>query len=180
MARLRAVRGLAAYVHELDPAAAQLIPDGLITAKLTRRIPYLYTGEQIAALMANVADLFPAMFAASMHTLIGLIAATGLRGGEAFALDVEDLDAERGVLTVTGKYRKRRVVPLHPSTVQALASYRRARAAHAALTGPLFLRAKRGRLNANTARAAFRALVDAAGPPARPGCPTPRLHDLRH
>ena len=180
VARLRAVRGLAAYVHGLDPAAAQLIPDGLITAKLTRRIPYLYTGEQIAALMASASDLSPAIFAASMHTLIGLNAATGLRGGEAFALDIEDLDVERGVLTVKGKYGKRRLVPLHSSTVHALASYQRVRSAHAAPTGPLFLGAKGGRLNPNTARAAFRALVDAAGLPARPGCPTARLHDLRH
>lgn len=179
-ARLRAVRGLAVYVHGLDPAAAQLIPAGLITARPARRIPYLYTGEQIAALMASAADLSPAIFAASMHTLIGLIAATGLRGGEAFALDVEDLDVERAVLTVTGKYGKRRLVPLHPSTVQALAGYQQARAAHAAPTGPLLLGAKGGRLNPNTARAAFRALIDAADLPARPGCPTPRLHDLRH
>lgn len=179
-ARLRAVRGLAAYVHGLDPAAAQLIPAGLITAKVSRRIPYLYTGEQISALMAGALDLSPAIFAASMHTLIGLIAVTGLRSGEAFTLDVQDLDVERAVLTVTGKYGKRRLVPLHPSTVQALTRYQRVRCAHAAPTGALFLGAKGGRLNANTARAAFRALVDAAGLPARPGCPTGRLHDLRH
>ena len=176
-ARLRAIRGLAAYVHALDPAAAQLIPAGLVTAKVTRRIPYLYTGEQIAALMASAADLSPAIFAASMHTLIGLIAATGLRSGEAFALDVEDLDVERAVLTATGKYGKQRLVPLHPSTVQALAGYQLVRSAHAASTGALFLGAKGGRLNANTARVAFRALIDAADLPARPGYPTPRLHD---
>ena len=179
-ARLQAIRGLAAYVHGLDPAAAQLIPARLIAAKVTRRIPYLYTGEQIAALMASTADLSPAIFAASMHTLIGLIAATGLRSGEAFALDVEDLDVERAVLTATGKYGKQRLVPLHASTVQALADYQRVRSAHAAPRGALFLGAKGGRLNPNTARAAFRALVEAADLPARPGCPTPRLHDLRH
>lgn len=179
-ARLRAVRGLAAYVHGLDPGAAQLIPDGLITAKVTRRIPYLYSSKQIVALMAGTADLSPAIFAASMHTVIGLIAATGLRGGEAFALNIEDLDVQRAALTVTGKYGKRRLVPLHLSTVQALASYQRVRSAHAAPTGPLFLGAKGGRLNPNTARAAFRAVVDAAALPARPGRPTPRLHDLRH
>ena len=50
-ARLRVVRDLAAYVHALDPAAAQLIPARLLPDKVTRRIPYLYSDEQVAAFM---------------------------------------------------------------------------------------------------------------------------------
>ena len=179
-ARLRAVRGLAAHVHAIDPAAAQLIPAGLITAKITRRIPYLYSDDQIARLMSRTACLTPALFAASMHTLIGLIAATGLRSGEAGALDVEDLDVDRSVLTVTGKYGKRRLIPLHPTTLQALTDYQQERSRRAAPTGPLLLGAKGRRLNLTNARATFRVLVEDCRLPARPGAPTPRLHDLRH
>lgn len=179
--RLRAVRGLAGYVHALDPAAAQLIPEGLITAKTTRRIPYLYSDEQIAALMAAAMCLSPAPFALTMHTLIGLLAAAGLRGGEAGALDVEDLDTDREVLTVTGKYGKKRLVPLHPTTVRALIDYRQARMGRAALgTGPLLLGTRGRRLNMTTARAAFRTVVENCRLPARPGAGTPHLHDLRH
>lgn len=174
------VRGLAGYAHDLDPDAAQLIPAGLIPARVSRRIPYLYTGEQVALLMAGAAGLSPAIFAASMGTLLGLLAATGLRGGEALGLDVEDFDVPRAVLEVTGKYGKRRLVPLHPSTVDALISYQQTRSSHAAPTGPLLVGAKGGRLNGTTARATSRALVNAADLPTHPGGPTPHLHDLRH
>ena len=177
-ARLRAIRELAAHVHALDPAAAQLIPAGLIPAKATRRIPYLYSDEQIVALMSAAATLSPPPLAASMHTLIGLSAATGLRSGEAVALNIEDLYTDRGVMTVTGKHGKQRAIPLHPTTIEALTGYLQAR--RAPPTGPLLVGAKGGRLNRNTARAAFRKVVDDCRLPARPGCETPRLHDLRH
>lgn len=178
--RLRAVGGLAAHVHALDPAAAELIPAGMIPTKVTRRIPYLYSTEQVTRLMSNAAALSPPLAAASMHTLIGLIAATGLRSGEAVALDVADLRAVERTLTVTGKYGKQRLIPLHPTTVEALVGYQHVRATRAAPTGPLLVGAKGGRLNLNVARAVFRGIVDACRLPARPGCGPPRLHDLRH
>ncbi len=92
--KLRAVRGLAAHVHALDPNTAQLIPAGLIASKTPRRIPYLYSQEQIVALMDAARALSPRMLGESMRTLIGLLAATGMRSGEAAALDVEDLDPD--------------------------------------------------------------------------------------
>jgi len=179
-ARLRPIRGLAAYVHALDPAAAELIPAGLIVAKVARRIPYLYSAEQVAQLMARAASLSPPTLAASMHTLIGLCAATGLRSGEAVALDVEDLGLDRSLLTVTGKYGRQRLVPLHSTTIDALRCYLQMRATRAAPTGALLLGARGGRLNLCSARALFRTLVDDCALPARPGCTAPRLHDLRH
>ena len=179
-ARLRAIRGLAAHVHACDPAAAELIPAGLIASKMPRRIPYLYSEQQIADLMAGALALSPALLGVSMHTLIGLLAATGMRSGEAAALDVEDLDAERQVLLVTGKNRRTRRVALHATTVQALADYQQVRAALAPPTGPLLIGSKGGRLNLNTARAAFRTLVDDCKLPVGPGCRAPRLHDMRH
>ncbi len=176
-ARLRAVRGLAAHVHASDPAAAQLIPAGLIASKTPRRIPYLYSEAQITELMCRALTLAPALLGVSMQTLIGLLAATGMRSGEAAALDVEDLDAERRLLLVTGKNRRTRRVALHPSTVQALTDYQQVRATVAPPTGPLLVGPKGGRLNRNTAWAAFRTLVDDCQLPVAPGCRAPRLHD---
>lgn len=176
--RLRAVQGLAGYVHGIDPAAAELIPAGLIPAKVSRKMPYLYSSEQIELLMVKAATLCPPRLAAGMRALIGLLAVTGLRSGEAVALDVEDLDMDRGLLTVTGKNGKQRILPLHPTTVAALAGY--VRDTRAAPQGPLLLGARGGRLNPNTARACFRALTKDCRLPARPGCRAPRLHDLRH
>ena len=178
--KLRVVRNLAAHVHELDPAAAQLIPAGLIGSKTPRRIPYLYSEQQIVALMDRALTLSPPMLAASMHTLIGLLAAIGMRSGEAAALNVEDFDIERRVLTVTGKNRRVRELPLHPTTVQALRGYLQTRSKLALPTGPLLIGARGGRLNLNMARAKFRTLVNDCRLPVAPGCRAPRLHDARH
>jgi integrase len=178
--KLRAVRGLAAHARELDPAAAELIPAGLIPSKTPRRIPYLYSEQQIIALMDRALTLSPPMLGESMHALIGLLVATGMRSGEAAALDIEDLDTERRMLAVTGKNRRVRHLPLHPTTVRALLDYLQTRAQLARPTGPLLIGAKGGRLNLNTARAAFRALVNDCRLPVPPGCRAPRLHDARH
>jgi integrase len=179
-ARLQAIRAFAAHARMLDPAAAELIPSGLIAAKVVRRIPYLYSDEQISQLISGTAALSPPLFAASMGTLTGLLAAAGLRSGEAVALDLEDLDQQG--LTVTGKYGRKRLVPLHPTTLEALDDYQRVRArlTGAAPAGPLLVAAKGGRLDQTTAQAAFRAVAGACDLPARPGCGSPRLHDFRH
>ena len=153
--RLRVIRDLARYVHELDPAAADLVPVGLIGARVIRRQPYLYSDEQVRALLAAASALCPTQFAATMHVFIGLLSVTGLRAGEAVSLAVTDLDTRRQVLAVTGKYRKRRLVPLHPSTIDVLTDYLADRPA----TGPLFVGTRGGRLNLGTAQRAFRALV---------------------
>ena len=179
-ARLHAVRGLASYVHTLDPTAAELIPAGLIPAKVTRSIPYLYSDDQIATLMSRTKALSPPLLSASIHTLIGLLATTGLRSGEAVRLDVEDLSVDQRVLTVIGKYGRQRLVPLHPTSVEALLDYQQLRATRAAPTGALLVGARGSRLNLNQARAAFRGVVNSCNLPTRPGCRRPRLHDFRH
>ena len=107
--RLAAVRSFAGYVHAMDPAAADPIPGGLIPGRIARRVPYLYSGEETARLMAATAALPSPVLAASMRTLIGLLASTGLRSGEALALDACDLDTAAQVLTVTGKYGRNRL-----------------------------------------------------------------------
>jgi integrase/recombinase XerD len=181
-ARLRAVAGLAAYVHDLDSEAAEVIPAGLIRARVRRRLPYLYTPEQIEQLMAAAKSLAPWRFALSVRTLIGLLAVTGMRSGEALALNVEDLHVDEALLVVTGKYSRQRLVPLAPSTLDALLSYHAQRPGrHLAIPGrPLLFGACGGRLNDDKARAAFNRLVSECRLPARPRCRAPRLHDFRH
>ena len=182
VARLGAIKGFACYVHALDPDAAEVIPARLIIAKATRRIPYLYSDGQIAMLMSRCTDLFPPLMAASMHALIGLMAATGVRSGEAVALDLDHFCPDPSVMRVTGKYARVRLIPLHESTVEALATYQRVRATLTAEApvGPLLVGTRGRRLNVTTARAAFRAIADGCDLPTRPGCTPPRLHDLRH
>jgi integrase len=178
--RLRAVAGLAGYIHDLDPEAADLIPPGLIRARRTRRLPYIYTHEQIDQLMTATTMLAPPLFALSVRVLIGLLAVTGMRSGEAFALNVDDLAVDRAVLSVTGKYDKQRLVPLHPSTVEVLAAYQEQRPGRSGPDSGLLFGPRGGRLNKKKARAAFTLLVASCGLPARPRCGSARLHDLRH
>ena len=70
--RLAAVRSFAGYVHALDPDAADPVPGGLIPGRIPRRVPYLYSGEETARLMAAAGALASPALAASMRTLTGL------------------------------------------------------------------------------------------------------------
>src|SRR5438552_2190515 len=64
----------------------------------------------------------------TFETLVGLLAVTGLRIGEALRLDRDDVDLAEGALRVRDtKFGKSRDVPLHPSTVDALVAYARLR-----------------------------------------------------
>lgn len=180
--RLSTIRGFARYVRGLDPEAAEVIPDRLIPATYARRIPYLYSPAQIRDLMTTSTMLLPPPLNATMTAFIGLIAATGMRGGEAVALDSDDFDVEQGLLTVTGKYGRQRVLPLHPSTVTALTTYRQTRAGMtpAPIDGPFFVGATGRRLCHCSAQKMFRRVVDTCDLPTSPGARPPRIHDLRH
>ena len=178
--RLHVVAAFARYVRSHDPALAELIPAKLITAKATRSVPYLYTTSQIDQLMTAAAALPCPTLADSMHTLIGLCAATGMRSGEVFDLNIGDISADQTVLTITGKNTIQRHVVLHPTTTDALHAYLTRRAARAPSTDAVLLGTKGGRLNTTTGREVFRRIVDSCRLEPRPGCGVPRLHDMRH
>jgi len=102
--RLQTVRGFARYLHEVDPKVevppAELLPD-----QPRRAIPYLYTDQQILALIKSASTLGTPHRTATLRTLFGVLAVTGIRIGEAIALDRSDFDADHGVLVVRhGKF----------------------------------------------------------------------------
>jgi integrase len=131
--------------------------------------------------MAAAAALPSPVLAASMRTLIGLMASTGIRSGEALALDVPDLDTTAQVLTVTGKHGRKRLIALHPSAAGALSDYLRFRGQHAADGTTALLIGQAGRrLHHSVLYPAFRSLTASCGLEPRPGCRLPRLHDFRH
>ena len=121
--RLSMVRGLARYLQAIDPAT-QVPPAGLLPARTRRATPYIYSDAEVTALMTAARALPSPLKAATFQALIGLLAATGMRGSEAMSLDRGDLDTAAGVLTIRAtKFRKSRQLPLHPSTLRALAGY---------------------------------------------------------
>ena len=123
--RLSMVRRFAAWLSGFDQRT-EVPPRGLIEARHQRTKPHIFTQQEIEQLMAEESRL-PSRtgLRALIHvTLIGLLAATGLRPGEALALDVHDVNLQNGVLAIRQtKFGKSRFVPLDDSTSVALAHY---------------------------------------------------------
>jgi integrase len=120
---------------------------------------------------------------ATYRTLIGLLAVTGIRVGEAIALDRDDFDERNGVLIVRhGKFGRPRELPLHSSSRDALYEYlNRCDRPHLALSTPALLVSSAGtRLLYANINWTFRRLVHRAGIKPRSAACRPRLHDFRH
>jgi integrase len=181
--RLSLVRGFATHLHTLDPAT-EIPSTDLLAGRARRATPYLYTDEDVAALIAAApATLRTAHRVATYQTLIGLLAITGLRVGEAIAIDRDDFQMGDGLLIVRhGKFGKSRELPLHPTAVAALTQYlhRPNRPRSAAPTPALFVSAVGTRLLLCNVQHTFRTLVRRVGLQPRSATCRPRLHDLRH
>ena len=180
--RLSVARGFASHVAMLDPAS-EIPPPDLLPAHRPRIAPFIYTDEQITALLTAAGRLLPQLRAARHQTLIGLLAVTAMRPGEALALDRDDVDLRRRVVLVrTGKQRKQRELPLHGSTVTALGRYVRLRDAHhpQPATPAFFISARGGRVGRHELNQTFTALVRQAGLDGLGARARPRPYDLRH
>lgn len=146
-----------------------------------RRQPRIVSPEEMKRWLHAARELPPAdgWRALTIATLLGLLYVTGMRIGEAEALDVGTLDRADGTLTVVrGKFGKSRVLPLRPSTVEALARYidHPLRPIKADAASPIFVSTRQRRLS----RPAAQAAINAAARTAEIAPPRPRPHDLRH
>jgi integrase len=180
--RLSVVRGFVTYLHSID-ATVQVPPADLLRHGPDRATPYLYSDNQIRALIAAAGRLRPAFRAATYQTLIGLLVVSGIRIGEAIALDTDDLDVTSGLLVVRHtKFGKTRQVPLHPSTTQVLVGYVDLRdRAHPHPRCPALLVSTTGaRLHHSNIGLVFARLTRQAGIAPRSAACRPRIHDLRH
>lgn len=179
--RLSVVRGFARYLATVDPAC-QIPPADLLPAPSHRPPPYIYSAEEIGALIHAAATIGAPLPAAAMQALISLIAATGLRVGEALALDRDHAGLDTGTLTVTGKNDQMRLVPLHPTTAAMLAGYaaRRDRLCPHPASPAFFITSTGQRAAQRGVAETFARLVALAGVTAPPGRRRPRVHDLRH
>jgi integrase len=179
---LMVVRIFARHLKTLDPAT-EIPPEDVLPHHYRRIAPYLYSPGEITAVMAAAARLTPPLRAATWQTLIGLLAVTGLRQGEACRLDRGHVDLETGVLVVTdSKFGKSRQVFLHHSAIGALRSYQqvRDRFCPSPAEHSFFVSTRGSRLDNHNIQHTFAELADAARIHAPPGRRRPRLHDLRH
>jgi integrase/recombinase XerD len=161
-ARLSMVRVFAGWLQGFDPRT-EVPPSGLITSRLRRSHPFIYSDAQI-----------------------GLIAVTGLRVNEALGLDEEDVDLNEGVVTIRrGKNRKSRFVPLSTSAVKRIRAYRAERNRILGRGRVAFFLLENGERPTDCfARYNFAVVCQRIGlrepQPFKKHGRGPRIHDLRH
>lgn len=179
--RLTVVRGFAAWLQAMDPATE--VPERGWLPPRRRTTPYLYSDAEIVALLAAAHRARWPLSAATYETLIGLLAVTGMRIGEAIGLDRSDLSLDDGLLTIReAKLDKSRRVHLHPSTVDALRLYlqRRDELSPTPAEPALFVHPAGNRVTYRSVGPMFHTLVGRAGiSPKSPQC-KPTIHGLRH
>jgi len=181
-ARLTITRGFALYMQTIDPAT-EVPPAGVFAVGYRRPTPYLWSDEDICRVLEAAAELHPPLKAAGYEALFGLLAVTGMRVGEALALERRDVDLDGGVITIrqeTAKLERARLVPLHPTAVQALRRYVSARAqlCPRPRSRAFFLSATGAGIDRSQVSKTLRAITTALG--LRTETVRPRAHDLRH
>jgi integrase/recombinase XerD len=179
--RMSIARGFARFMSGIDPAT-EVPPAGLLPQRRRRRIPYLYSLADIQALMSAAGKIPTPLRAETYRTLIGLLAVTGMRVGEAIRLTGADIDWDDGVLAIREtKFGKSRELPLQHSTVDALAAYARFRDRQQPRpqTASFFVSTVGTQLIYTDVGFTFRKLLKdtkiASNSPI-----TPRIHDVRH
>ncbi len=146
--------------------------------------PYIYSPPELQALLAAASKLPPpnSLRPHTYRTLLGILYSSGIRIGEALALNLEDFhNAESRLYIAEGKFRKARWVPLSISTCRALQQYLRQRLQIRPRSpdSPLLLNQRSRRLTPCTVHQTFHSLLRQCG--IRHHKPTgPRIHDLRH
>ncbi|WP_347252702.1 tyrosine recombinase XerC [Dokdonella sp.] len=95
---------------------------GVRTPKLRRKLPQVLDVDEMSALLE-----FPADDAEAVHdrAMLELLYSSGLRVSEIVSLRWSDLDAANGLLRVTGKGAKTRIVPVGRLALEALDALRR-------------------------------------------------------
>jgi len=173
--RLTAVRGFAAWLRAIDPAT-EVPPKGVFPRPGKRPAPFIFSDDDITRLITACGSLRPALRAATYTALFGLAAVTGVRIGEALAIPAGGIDLDAGLLTVApAKSRRERILPLHPTTVAALADYAAIRSRSHSAAATFFVSIRGTMLLHHCVLNAFRDACALAGIPGRA-----RIHDLRH
>jgi integrase/recombinase XerD len=177
-ARLSMVRGFARYLAAFDDNN-QVPPTWLVPQNKVRPTPHIYAAWEIEALMQAARLLTPPLWAATMGTLIGLAASTGLRPSELYRLGRDDIDFAAGQLRVLhSKHGKSRQIPLHATTIEALHRYSVLRDSSIEdPTASFFVGPDAVGLSSRLVSSSFKRLATTAGVPAAVRA---RLGDLRH
>jgi integrase len=184
--RLVIARGFLTYLAAVVPGTE--VPAYGLLAGHRRRRPYIFSDAEIEALTAVAATAPPrdGLRPTMLATLLGLLASTGLRVGEAIRLTMDDVrldDRQTHLRVLESKFRKSRLVPVDPTTAVALADYirRRHELGYHALSRTFFVNKRGGPLDAGVLGCWFGKITGKAGlRPIREGARRPSLHSFRH
>jgi integrase len=186
--RLAMVRRFAAWRSAEDPRT-EVPPARLVPRRYQRPAPYIYSAAEVGSIVAAGSALPSAtgLRGLSYSTLFGLLAGTGMRLGEAVALDRGDVDLRTATLAIReGKLSKSRFVPIHTTTTDILGHYsdRRDALVPGGKVLAFFVSERGWRISTGAAQANFLLVSRMIGlrSPAIDGRRGrgPRLHDLRH
>jgi integrase len=178
--RLRVVTAFARHARAED-SRHEIPPDDVFPCPRRRPVPYIFRSEEIQQLLRGALCLPPAgsIRPVTYSTLIALLAATGLRIGEALRLCLEDLGPDGLVIRET-KFRKSRLVPLHETARAGLERYLERRLALSATDDHILLDHRGERLRYRPVSQVFCKLTRRLGLRRAPGQPQPHPHALRH
>lgn len=179
--RLDILRNFALWLHGEDRRHEVPPRNVLGVGKKERRKPHLLTWEQIGLVMKGALDLQPidSITPHTFHFMIGLVAATGLRASEAVSLRLSDITADGLVIRET-KFRKTRLVALHPSCREALGRYIEIRKKMGGSEDYLFILSTGRRTTSGYFSVTFSKLARRVGLKDDRGRTGPTLHSLRH
>jgi len=182
--RIEVLRSFARYCRSWD-GSSEIPPLRLFGPGHRRLTPHIYSSAELHTLMDAARRLHPVggLRGQTCAAIIGLIAACGLRIGEATALRRADVDFDGSCLHIQhSKFGKSRLVPMHPSTGDALRLYaqRRDRDPQCACSEAFFVFDHGRRAGTRHVHYAFREVRQALQRRPRGGHSRYRMHDLRH
>ena len=183
--RLSMARGFLTYLRATRPETE--VPGRNLVASARRPNPFLFSDGQLQALMraAQAAGPHGSLRPYTLSTLIGLLASTGLRVGEAIRLTMADvkLGSVPPFLHIRQtKFHKSRLVPLHASTADQLRHYMamRRHLRYDALSNVFFVSENGQALSYGALARWFTTLCQRMGIEPINGGRRPTLHALRH
>jgi integrase len=176
------VRKFARHCAALDPAT-QIPPAGLLGRGSVRKSPHIYSDAEVSALLREAALVGPpgGLLSRTLVAIFSLMASTGLRVSEACRLAHRDVDLEQGVLVIReSKFRKSRLVPVHPTVAAALGRYASERDRIKPRSEFFFRTDRARRITRNTVERILIRLRPRLGWTCEGRARLPRAHDLRH
>jgi integrase/recombinase XerD len=183
--RFYVVRAFLQQIRTFEPSTE--IPENIYRPLYRRRNPHLYSEDDVTRLMKAAWRLqrVTPFRRITVYALIGLLASTGLRIGEALALEVDDvrLQADTPHLLISdSKFGNSRNVVLHATVAEQLRRYliQRSKALASRRVKAFFMNRYGKRLNYNAQRLTFLRLLKSAGIQAVAGERGPSLHSFRH